>query len=43
MDDSIEKPTFDSKPVTLGDGDDHDEDAQSSGDEDDGPDWTKLP
>jgi hypothetical protein len=42
MDDSIEAPSFVTKP-TLSDERREDDDAQSSGDEDEGPDWTKLP
>ncbi|TFY68739.1 hypothetical protein EVJ58_g839 [Rhodofomes roseus] len=39
MDDTLERPNVVSKPVDAVDGDDE----QSSGDEDQGPDWTKLP
>ena len=38
MDDGLEQPT-----VSMGERREEDEDAQSSGDEDEGPDWTKLP
>lgn len=39
MDDNLEQPNAEPK-VRLGD--EIDEEDQSSGDEDDGPDWTKL-
>lgn len=39
MDDTLEKPTFVAEPKDIVDG----EDAQSSDDEDQGPDWTKIP
>ena len=42
MDDSIESPSFDTKNTLSGEIRE-DDDAQSSGDEDEGPDWTKLP
>ncbi|KZT65818.1 hypothetical protein DAEQUDRAFT_730993 [Daedalea quercina L-15889] len=40
MDDTLERPTSISKPVDLVD---DGEDEQSSGEEDQGPDWTKIP
>lgn len=40
MDDNLEKPT--SKSL-LAPAENPEEDEQSSGDEDQGPDWTKLP
>lgn len=40
MDDTLELPTATSQPV---DREAQEEDEQSSGDEDQGPDWTKLP
>ncbi|KAF9816380.1 hypothetical protein IEO21_04133 [Rhodonia placenta] len=40
MDDSLEKPTAASQPT---DPEEHPEDEQSSGEEDQGPDWTKIP
>lgn len=40
MDDNLETPTVIAKPVDEGREDDEE---ASSGDEDEGPDWTKLP
>ena len=42
MDDSLEVPGVVAKP-SPSDERREDDDAQSSGDEDEGPDWTKLP
>lgn len=43
MDDSIEAPSFVTKTALSDERREDDDDAQSSGDEDEGPDWTKLP
>ena len=42
MDDNLETPSTIAKP-TPSEENREDDDAQSSGDEDEGPDWTKLP
>ena len=42
MDDSLEIPSMTANPKSAEENRE-DDDAQSSGDEDDGPDWTKLP
>ena len=41
MDDQIEQPRFTEKPVPTQEPQDHDD--EGSEDEDQGPDWTKLP
>ena len=42
MDDNLEIPSVLARPAASGENRE-DDDVQSSGDEDEGPDWTKLP